>query len=125
MKKLLEPGLIKLFRYFSLIGLVYFIALWIYNDVSLVQAGITAFQSIYYVIIHVVLLIMLSVPWLERKLKEYYFPAIVISYTLAMVVGSWLYLLESNRGITHFISQSYSLVPILIVPGIFIAERSK
>ena len=121
MKKLLEPGLIKLFRYFSLIGLVYFIALWIYNDVSLVQAGITAFQSIYYVIIHVVLLIMLSVPWLERKLKEYYFPAIVISYTLAMVVGSWLYLLESNRGITHFISQSYSLVPILIVPGIFIA----
>lgn len=121
MKKLLEPGLIKLFRYFSLIGLVYFIALWIYNDVSLVQAGITAFQSIYYVIIHVVLLIMLSVPWLERKLKEYYFPVIVISYTLAMVVGSWLYLLESNRGITHFISQSYSLVPILIVPGIFIA----
>ena len=121
MKKLLEPGLIKLFRYFSLIGLVYFIALWIYNDVSLVQAGITAFQSIYYVIIHVVLLIMLSVPWLERKLKEYYFPVIVISYTLTMVVGSWLYLLESNRGITHFISQSYSLVPILIVPVIFIA----
>lgn len=121
MKKPLEPGLINLFRYFSLIGLVYFLARWIYNDVSLVQEGITAFQSIYYVIIHVVLFIMLSVPWLERKLKEYYFPVIVISYTLAMVVGSWLYLLEPNRGITHFISQGYSLVPILIVPGIFIA----
>jgi signal transduction histidine kinase len=121
MKKPLEPGLINLFRYFSLIGLVYFLARWIYNDVSLVQEGITAFQSIYYVIIHVVLFIMLSIPWLERKLKEYYFPVIVISYTLAMVVGSWLYLLEPNRGITHFISQGYSLVPILIVPGIFIA----
>lgn len=121
MKKPLEPGLINLFRYFSLIGLVYFLVRWIYNDVSLVQEGITAFQSIYYVIIHVVLFIMLSIPWLERKLKEYYFPVIVISYTLAMVVGSWLYLLEPNRGITHFISQGYSLVPILIVPGIFIA----
>lgn len=121
MKKPLEPGLLKLFRYFALIGLVYFSARWVYDDVSVVRTEIIAFQSAFYVIVHGVLFLLLSFPWLERRLRERYFPIILILYTLAMVGGSWLYLLEPNRGLTHFISQSYSLVPILIVPVVFIA----
>lgn len=121
MKKPLEPGLLKLFRFFAIIGLVYFSARWVYDDVSVVRTEITAFQSVYYVIVHGVLFLLLSFPWLEHRLKEYYFPSILILYTLAMVGGSWYYLLEPSRGITHFISQTYSLVPILLVPVVFIA----
>lgn len=121
MKKPLEPGLLKLFRYFALIGLVYFSVRWVYDDVSVVQSELTAFQSAYYVIVHGVLFLLLSFPWLERKLKEAFFPSILILYTLAMVAASWLYLLEPNRGIADFISFSYYLVPILIVPVVFIA----
>lgn len=121
MKRPLEPGLLRLFRYFSLIGLVYFSARWVYDDVSLPFTSVIAFQSVYYVIIHGLLFLTLSFPWLENKLKDKYFPLILVLYTLAMVGGSWLYLLEPNRGITSFISQSYSLVPILVVPVVFIA----
>ncbi|NLB72009.1 MAG: sensor histidine kinase [Chloroflexi bacterium] len=121
MKRPLEPGLLKLFRYFSLIGLLYFSARWVYEDVSVPRTALIAFQSLYYVIIHGLLFLSLSFPWLESKLKDKYFPLVLIIYTLAMVGGSWLYLLEPSRGITHFISQSYSLVPILIVPVVFIA----
>jgi signal transduction histidine kinase len=121
MKKPLEPGLLKLFRYFALIGLVYFSVIWVYEDVSMIRTEILAFQSVYYVIVHGILFLLLSFQWLERKLKERYFPIILIIYTFAMVGGSWMYLLEPGRGITHFISQSYSLVPILLVPVVFIA----
>lgn len=121
MKRPLEPGLLRLFRYFSLIGLVYFSARWVYDDVSVTPTAVIAFQSVYYVIVHGLLFLTLSFPWLENKLKDKYFPLILIVYTLAMVGSSWLYLLEPNRGITHFISQTYSLVPILIVPVVFIA----
>ncbi|NLC30348.1 MAG: sensor histidine kinase [Chloroflexi bacterium] len=121
MKRPLEPGLLRLFRYFSLIGLVYFSARWVYDDVSFTRTAIIAVPSVYYVMIHGLLFLSLSFPWLERKLKDRFFPLILIIYTLAMVGGGWLYLLEPDRGITHFISQSYSLVPILIVPVVFIA----
>ena len=113
--------MLRLFRYFSLIGLVYFSARWIYDDVSVTQTAIIAVPTVYYVVIHGLLFLSLSFPWLERKLKDRFFPLILIIYTLAMVGGGWLYLLEPDRGITHFISQSYSLVPILIVPVVFIA----
>ena len=121
MKKPLQPGLLRLFRYFSLIGLVYFSVRWVYGDVGIIPTDVIAFQSLYYVIIHGLFFLSLSFPWLEQKLKDKYFPLILIFYTLAMVAGNWLYLLEPNRGITHFITQSYSLVPILIVPVVFIA----
>lgn len=121
MKRALEPGLLRMFRFFALIGLVYFSARWVYDDISLMQTDLLAFQSVYYVIIHGLLFLSLSFTWLEHKLKDKYFPLILIFYTIAMVGGSWLYLLEPNRGITHFISLSYSLVPILIVPVVFIA----
>jgi signal transduction histidine kinase len=101
--------------------LLYFSARWVYEDVSVPRTALIAFQSLYYVIIHGLLFLSLSFPWLESKLKDKYFPLVLIIYTLAMVGGSWLYLLEPSRGITHFISQSYSLVPILIVPVVFIA----
>jgi len=121
MKRPLEPGLLRQFRYFSLIGLMYFSARWVYDDVSTTHSAVIAFQSVHYVIVHGLLFLSLSFPWLERKLKDKYFPLILIVYTLAMVGGSWLYLLEPDRGIPYFVSQSFSLVPILIVPVVFIA----
>ena len=60
MKKPLEPGLLRLFRYFSLIGLLYFSTRWVYDDVSVTRTAVVAFQSVYYVIIHGLLFLSLS-----------------------------------------------------------------
>jgi signal transduction histidine kinase len=38
-----------------------------------------------------------------------------------MVAGNWLFLLEPDPSISNFITQSYTLVPILIVSVVFIA----
>ena len=121
MKRPIEPGLLRLFRYFSLIGLVYFSARWVYSDVTAPQNEVITFQTLFYIVIHGLLFILLSFPIIERRLKDKYLPFILTSYTLLMVGGNWLFLLEPDPSVSNFISQSYTLVPILIVPVVFIA----
>ncbi len=121
MKRPIEPGLLRLFRYFSLLGFVYFSARWVYNDVASPQNELITFQTLFYIVIHGLLFIILSFPIIERRLKDKYLPFLLTSYTLLMVAGNWLFLLEPDPSISNFITQSYTLVPILIVPVVFIA----
>lgn len=121
MKRPIEPGLLRLFRYFSLLGFVYFSARWVYNDVAAPQNEVITFQTLSYIVIHGLLFIILSTPAIERRLKDKYLPFILISYTLLMVGGNWLFLLEPDPSVSNFVSHSYTLVPILIVPVVFIA----
>ena len=121
MKRPIEPGLLRLFRYFSLLGFVYFSARWVYNDVAATQNEVITFQTLSYIVIHGLLFIILSFPIIERRLKDKYLPFILTSYTLLMIAGNWLFLLEPDPSVPSFITQSYTLVPILIVPVVFIA----
>ena len=120
MERPTEPGLIKLFRYFSIIGVLYFFARWVY-ETSIVDNQFIISQTEFFILVHAFLLVYLLIPWLEQQLKHYYLPIILVVYTVAMVVGSTLYLYVPNRTIIDFITNSYSLVPILIVPLVFIA----
>ncbi|HPL81085.1 MAG TPA: sensor histidine kinase, partial [Anaerolineaceae bacterium] len=78
-------------------------------------------QMEYFIIVHAFLLVYLLIPWLERQLKQYYLPIILVFYSVALVVGSVIYLYVPDRTIVDFITNSYGLVPILIVPLVFIA----
>jgi len=78
-------------------------------------------QMEYFIIVHAFLLVYLLIPWLERQLKQYYLPIILVLYSVALVVGSVIYLYVPDRTIVDFITNSYGLVPILIVPLVFIA----
>jgi len=120
MERPTEPGLIKLFRYFAIIGALYFFARWVY-EMSITNNQIIISQMAYFILVHAFLLVYLLIPWLERQLKQYYLPIILVIYTVALVVGSVLYLYVPNRTIVDFITNSYSFVPILIVPLVFIA----
>jgi len=120
MKRPTEPGLIKLFRYFAIIGAVYFFARWVYG-MSMAEDQIIISQMEYFIIVHAFLLVYLLIPWLERQLKQYYLPIILVLYSVALVVGSVIYLYVPDRTIVDFITNSYGLVPILIVPLVFIA----
>jgi signal transduction histidine kinase len=120
MKRPTEPGLIKLFRYFAIIGAVYFFARWVYG-MSMAENQIIISQMEYFIIVHAFLLVYLLIPWLERQLKQYYLPIILVLYSVALVVGSVIYLYVPDRTIVDFITNSYGLVPILIVPLVFIA----
>lgn len=120
MERPTEPGLIKLFRYYSIIGILYFFARWVY-ETSIVDNQFIISQTEFFILVHAFLLVYLLIPWLEQQLKHYYLPIILVVYTVAMVVGSTLYLYVPNRTIIDFITNSYSLVPILIVPLVFIA----
>ncbi len=120
MERPTEPGLIKLFRYYSIIGVLYFFARWVY-ETSIVDNQFIISQTEFFILVHAFLLVYLLIPWLEQQLKHYYLPIILVVYTVAMVVGSTLYLYVPNRTIIDFITNSYSLVPILIVPLVFIA----
>lgn len=120
MKRTIEPGLIQLFRYFAVVGVLFFFARWVY-EMSLVDNQNAIIQSSIFMIVHALLLVYLLIPWLEKHLKHYYLPLILVLYTLAMVLGSMHYLLNSNRTIVGYVTNSFSLVPILIVPLVLIA----
>ena len=120
MKRPTEPGLIKLFRYFAVIGVLYFFARWVY-EMSLNENQIIITQVTIFLLVHALLLVYLLITWLERQMKEYYLPFILVVYTVAMALGSMAYLYVPDRTIIGFITSSFGLVPILIVPLVFIA----
>ena len=120
MKRAIEPGLIQLFRYFAVIGVLFFFARWVY-EMSLADNQHAITQTSIFMIIHALLLVYLLITWLEQRLKQYYLPLILAFYIVAMVLGSMLYLLNPNRTIVGYVTNSFSLVPILIVPLVLIA----
>lgn len=120
MKRAIEPGLIQLFRYFAVIGVLFFFARWVY-EMSLADNQHAITQTSIFMIIHALLLVYLLITWLEQRLKQYYLPLILALYIVAMVLGSMLYLLNPNRTIVGYVTNSFSLVPILIVPLVLIA----
>lgn len=121
MKRPIEPGLMRLFRYFALIGLVYFSARWFYETLSVESSLASSVQLVNYIVVHGLLFLILSIRWFERRLKDYFLPVVLVLYTISMVFVSLLYLFVEHPDINQFVSNSYSLVPILMVPVVFIA----
>ena len=111
----------RLFRYFAIIGTFYFFGRRVYENVSMDRNSTFTLQSVYYIVVHIALFLVLSIHWFERKLKDLFLPLSLVLYAISMVLGSLLYLLESHPDIGQFVSNSYSLVPILMVPVVFIA----
>ncbi len=120
MKRAIEPGLIQLFRYFAFVGVIFFFARWVY-ETSLADNYHAITQTSIFLLIHAFLLVYLLISWLEQRLKQYYLPLILVLYTIAMIAGSMLYLLYPSRTIVGYVTNSFSLVPILIVPLVLIA----
>lgn len=117
----LEPGLIRIFRYFTGVAAVYFLILWGYGAAASEQSLSLQAQSLLNLVANLALYIYLSVPWLERTLKSLYLPLALIVYTGAVMFSNMIYIVDPTENLFTLLQRGWMLVPILLVPLVIIA----
>ncbi len=117
----LEPGLLRIFRYFAGIAVVYFSILWGYGITAPDRSLSLQVQSLMNLATNATLFVYLSIPWLERHLKSLYLPFALVTYTGAMVFSNLIYLIEPGKDLYTLALRGWTLVPILLVPLVIIA----
>jgi signal transduction histidine kinase len=117
----IEPGLLRIFRYFAGIAMIYFAILWIYGFTANEKSLTLQVQSLMNFTVNTCLLVYLSIPWLERIMKSYYLPVALVAYTGTTVFSNLIYLFDRENDLYTVITRSWTLVPILLVPLVLIA----
>ena len=118
----IEPGLLRIFRYFTGIAMVYYAALVGYTAIQTGQGDtIPQIQSYVNFGINLILLGYLFGGWLERKLKTYYLPLALLVATVVPIFSNLIYLAEPQEYAYLTIMRSWFLFPILVVPLVLIA----
>ncbi len=122
MKRPIEPGLLRVFRYFTGIAMVYFAIIWRFAILARDHSLTMQLQSMWNFAISLVSFAYLSLPWLEKRLNRLYLPLILIGYTGATVFSNLIYLIDLRTiNLDLIIARSWLLVPILLVPLVLIA----
>ncbi|MBT3390089.1 MAG: sensor histidine kinase [Chloroflexi bacterium] len=118
----IEPGLLRIFRYFTSIAMVYFAALVLYTAIQ-TGAGDTfpQIQSYLNFGINLILLGYLYWGWLQRKLRNYYLPLALIAATVVPIFSNLIYLAAPQEKAIDTIMRSWLLFPIMVVPLVLIA----
>lgn len=118
----IEPGLLRVFRYFAAISAIYFAILWLFN---ILNTGINeSFKLTFWgnFIVYLGLFLYLSSSRLEKKLKFFYLPIALAVFTLSPIIGNIVYLLDPQQAdIFTIVSESWLRMPILFVPVVLIA----
>jgi len=119
----IEPGLLKVFRIFTGIAVIYFALMVGYYVLE--TGELVAFSQIQIYLnlaTNLVLVGYLSWPWLRRKLKKLYLPLALIVATLVPIVSNALLLPGQHADDPYFvITRSWSVFPSLFVPLVLIA----
>lgn len=123
MNTAIQPGLLRIFRYFTGIAMMYFATLVVFTAI---QAGESAsssqMQLTLNLLTNVALSIYLSLSWLHQKLKAWYLPIALMTATIVPVFSNFFYLAEPMvKDLPLLIVRSWLLFPILIVPMVLIA----
>ena len=123
MKSILEPGLLRIFRYFTGVAMVYFAVIVMYTAIQTGQTFTSSqIQSYLNFGISLSLFGYLSWDWLRRKMKRWYLPVALVSASLVPVFSNLIYLAEplvDDLALT--ILRNWILLPILLVPLVLIA----
>ena len=95
MKSVIEPGLLKIFRYFTGVAMVYFAIIVMYTAIQTGQTFTPSqIQSYLNFGINLTLFGYLSWGWLRRKMKRWYLPLALISAAVVPVFSNLIYLAE-------------------------------
>jgi signal transduction histidine kinase len=121
MRRPIEPGLLRIFRYFTGIAMIYFAILWVYGSTAKGQNIALQVQSLMNFATNACQLVYLSIPWLERRLKGWYLPIALVTYTGVTVFSNMIYLFDRSTDLYVTVARSWALVPILLVPLVLIA----
>jgi len=121
--KAIEPGLLRVFRYFSGIAVVYFAFIAIYAIISTSEFFSPPQIGTYLNLATFSLLaVYLSWDWLRRKLRALYLPIALIVATLFPIVNMLLFFPgQQQNDLISVIIASWSLFPILLIPLVLIA----
>lgn len=121
-RRTIEPGLLRIFRYFTAVAVVYFAILWIYNMLSAGFGESFRFQVWGNFVVYLGLFVYLNTPQLEKKLKSFYLPLGLFISSVFPVLGNITYLLDPQQAnIFTIINRSWLWLPILFVPLVLIA----
>ena len=122
MKRPIELGLLRIFRYFTGVAVVYFAILWGYTLFAAGWEESVQFQFLGNFVVYLGLYGYLSFPFLERRLKKLFLPLGLLVAALFPVIGNFVYLLHpAQANIFTIINRSWLWLPILFVPLVLIA----
>lgn len=122
MRHTIEPGLLRIFRYFTNVALVYFAVIWIYGLLTTGSVLAIQVQMLVNLVVYLGLTGYLSWRALEKKLKRFYLPIGLAIATIIPVMSNFIYLIDpSQANINNIISRSWLWLPVLLVPLVLIA----
>ncbi len=122
MRRNIEPGLLRIFRYFTAVAVLYFAIVWIFNMFAAGFSESLKFQLWGNFFVYLGIYVYLNLPQLEKRLKSFYLPLALTISSVSPIVGNIMYLLDPQQANIHtIINQSWLWLPILFVPLILIA----
>jgi len=118
----IEPGLIRIFRYFTGVAMVYYALVAGYIALE-THGGGTSQQALLFVNFgtNLVLFVYLSVPWLRRKLRNWYLPLALLTASVVPVFSNLIYFVDPATSLEESVTRSWVVLPILLVPLVLIA----
>jgi signal transduction histidine kinase len=119
----LEPGLLRIFRYFNGIAMVYFACLVAYTALD-THRLFSASQSQLYLNLatNLALFGYLSWSWLRRIMRGSYLPVALISATAVPLLSNLVFLYKPTvSDLPDIVLRSWLLLPILVVPVVIMA----
>jgi len=122
MKTLIEPGLLRIFRYFTGVAVIYFAILWGYTLFASGWEESVQFQFLGNFVVYLGLYGYLIFPFIEHRLKKFFLPLGLLIAAVLPVIGNFVYLLHPQQAtIFTIINRSWLWLPILFVPLVLIA----
>jgi signal transduction histidine kinase len=123
MSQTIEPGLLRIFRYFTGVAMGYFAVFLVFRVYQTGQIYDPSHIQLYLNLgTNLVLFGYLSFPALQRRLRSIYLPLALIVATIVPIFSNLIYLAEPRvRDLSLMIERSWLLFPILLVPLALIA----
>ena len=122
MKRPVELGLLRVFRYFVGVAVVYFALLWGYTLFSAGWEKSVQFQFLGNFVVYFCLYGYLNLSILEQRLRKLFLPLGLLVAAIFPVIGNFVYLLHPlQANIFTIINRSWLWLPVLFVPLVLIA----
>ena len=122
---LIEPGLLRVFRYFTTTAMAYFAGIVIFGQVqSFLNLSSEELAVQFYLNLwtYAILLGYLSISWFRHRLRKYYLPVAIIFSTATPIFSNLIYLVDADTtDLASLVTRSWLLFPILLIPLVITA----
>ena len=119
----IRPGLLRIFRYYTVVAMGYYAVVAVAGVLQSKQAlNSTQVQFYLNLLTNAALFVYLSWGWLQRQFKAWYLPIALLAATVVPIFSNLFYLAEPVvKDLPLVIVRSWLLFPILVIPLVLIA----